>query len=64
VNLILVVGFIGHAQLRNSISRLYHPFLVAFPAMRDLLLFAKDLFVAAMNGGKRPGWRSKAVNIR
>jgi len=40
VNLILVVVFIGRAHL---LSRL----LVALPPVRDLLLSAKDLFLAA-----------------
>src|SRR5262249_6260597 len=52
VNLILVVGFIGHAHLRNSFSgaSLIQPvscFLVASAPVRDLLLCAKHLFNAA-----------------
>jgi hypothetical protein len=35
------------ARLRNSISGLCHRSLVAFRAVRGLLLFAKELFVAA-----------------
>jgi hypothetical protein len=34
-------------------------FLVALPPAPDLLLCAKDLFVAAMVGGNRPGWGLK-----
>jgi hypothetical protein len=47
VNLILIVRVIAHARLRNSISGLCHRSLVAFRAVRGLLLRAKDLFVEA-----------------
>jgi hypothetical protein len=58
VNLILVVGLIRNAHLRKSFSgaSLIQPvsrFLVVSRAVLDLLLHAKDLFIAAMDG-KRP----------
>jgi hypothetical protein len=53
VNLILVVGFIGYAQLPRSFSgkpliQSVSRSLVASPPVRDLSLCAKHLFFAAM----------------
>ena len=53
VNLILVVGFIGYAQLPRSFSgtsliQSVSRSLVALPPARDLFLRAKYLFFAAM----------------
>jgi hypothetical protein len=60
VNLIFIVDLIAHARLRNSISGLCHRSLVAFRAVRDLLLRAKHLFVDASTSGKlNPGLNSR-----
>jgi hypothetical protein len=47
-----IVDLIAHARLRNSIGGLCHRSLVAFRAVRDLLLCAKDLLVGAIAEGE------------